>query len=139
MREARTPEEVEAAVRLRHRVFCEEQGVDPAADEDGLDPEAIHLVALDGGRLVGTCRLVVDDGVARLARLAVERRLRGRGAGGALLEAAESLALGTGAARVRLHAQVSARGLYARAGYEPRSDVFLEEGIEHVTMEKVLA
>ncbi|MEA2393256.1 MAG: hypothetical protein QOJ82_1147, partial [Solirubrobacteraceae bacterium] len=38
-----------------------------------------------------------------------------------------------------LAAQVGARGLYERAGYEARGDVFLDAGIEHVTMAKALA
>jgi predicted GNAT family N-acyltransferase len=36
-------------------------------------------------------------------------------------------------------AQVSARRVYARAGYEPYGDVFLDAGIDHVMMAKGLA
>lgn len=139
MREARTPEEVEAAMRLRHRVFVEEQGVNPSADRDGRDDEALHLVALLGGELVGTCRVIVDEGVGRLGRMAVEADLRGQGGGAAVLAEAERAARGKGAELMRLHAQLAARSLYERAGYETAGEVFLEEGIEHVTMEKPLA
>jgi ElaA protein len=139
VREARTHHEIEAALRLRRRVFCVEQGVDPAADQDGLDDEALHVLALDGARVVGTCRLLVSDRVARLGRLAVEPDLRGHGAGTALLAEAERIARAAGADTVRLHAQLAALGLYRRAGYEPEGDVFLEEGIEHQTMYRALA
>ena len=139
MREARTPDEVEAALRLRHRVFVHEQGVAPAADRDGRDGQALHVVAMAGGDLVGTCRVIVDTDVGRLGRMAVEPELRGRGAGAALLEIAERLAGAAGATRMRLHAQLAARSLYARAGYATTGEPFLEEGIEHVTMEKLLA
>jgi predicted GNAT family N-acyltransferase len=130
---------VAAALALRHRVFCEEQGVTPEADRDGRDGEALHLVAVDGSRLVGTCRLVFDGEVARFGRLAVEPEVRGRGAGAELLDAAERAAVRAGARRVRLHAQTAALRLYERAGYEQRGERFDEEGIEHVTMEKALA
>jgi len=139
VREARTPDEVEAALRLRHRVFVHEQGVAPAADRDGRDGEALHVVATRMGNLVGTCRVIVDGDVGRLGRMAVEPELRGRGAGAALLEEAERMARAAGATHVRLHAQLAARSLYQRAGYETAGEVFLEEGIEHVTMEKPLA
>lgn len=139
MREARTPDEIEAALRLRHRVFVGEQGVDTAADRDGRDGEALHVVAMRDGDLVGTCRVIVDEGVGRLGRMAVEPELRGRGAGAELLEEAERVARTAGATQMRLHAQVAARSLYERAGYETAGEVFLEEGIEHVTMEKPLA
>ena len=109
------------------------------ADQDGRDPEALHIVALDDGRLAGTCRLLFDDELARLGRLAVEPGLRGRGIGAAILDAAEGESRRAGAARIRLHAQTAARSLYARAGYQQRGDEFIEEGIPHVTMEKPLA
>ncbi len=85
MRAARTDDEVHAALRLRYRVFCEEQGVDLAAERDGRDPEALQLVALDDGRVLGTCRVLLDDGLARLGRMAVEPGHRGRGLGEAVL------------------------------------------------------
>jgi ElaA protein len=67
-------------------VFHGEQGVSPAADRDGRDPEATHVVAVDGGRVVGTCRLLLRGVRARLGRLAVEPELRRRGIGAALLQ-----------------------------------------------------
>ena len=138
MRQARTDEEVERALALRWRVFCEEQGVDTAAERDGRDADAIHLVALSGDSLVGTCRLLVDQGSVRLGRAAVAREDRVRGIGGALLEAADRVSVEVGADRIRLHAQTAARSLYERSGYVARGEPFLEEGIEHVTMEKPL-
>jgi len=139
VRQAGTPEEVEAALRLRHRVFVHEQGVAVAADRDGRDGEALHVVAMRAGELVGTCRVIVDEAVGRLGRMAVEPELRGLGAGAAILDEAERVARTEGATTMRLHAQLAARSLYERAGYETAGEVFLEEGIEHVTMEKPLA
>ena len=139
MRQACSAEEIERALELRRKVFCGEQGVSPAADRDGRDADAIHLVAVSGDAVVGTCRLLVDDGAVRLGRNAVEAGQRGRGIGTALLAAAEEAALAAGARRIRLHAQTAARSLYARAGYVPQGRPFLEQGIEHVTMEKRLA
>ena len=138
MRPARTGEEVVQALGLRSRVFCGEQGVDPAAERDGRDDEAIHIVAFAGSSLVGTCRLLVEDDGVRLGRTAVARENRGRGIGAALLGAADRLSIETGADRIRLHAQTTARSLYERSGYVARGEPFLEEGIEHVTMEKRL-
>jgi predicted GNAT family N-acyltransferase len=120
-------------------VFAGEQGVPVEADRDGRDDEAVHLVALDDGVVIGTCRLVFRGTAARLGRMAVEPDRRGRGVGAALLEEAERYARGTGSARIALHAQTHARSLYARGGYEQRGDVFVEEGIAHVAMEKQLA
>ena len=135
----RDPAELEQALAVRERVFCGEQGVTPEGERDGHDAGAEHLVAVDGGRVIGTCRVYVRDGVARLGRMAVEPAARGRGIGAELLVAAERAARAAGARRVRLHAQVAARSLYARGGYEQVGERFVEEGIDHVTMERALA
>jgi predicted GNAT family N-acyltransferase len=138
VRPARDPDEVAAALDLRERVFCGEQGVAVEAERDGRDREALHVVALDGGRVVGTCRLVFRDDVARLGRMAVDRALRGQGVGSAVLACAERCARAAGARRIALHAQLHVRDLYAAHGYEADGEVFAEEGIDHVAMEKPL-
>ena len=40
---------------------------------------------------------------------------------------------------VELHAQVHAAGFYDKAGYTPYGEVYLEAGIEHVSMRKELS
>lgn len=140
VRPARDEAEVAQALALRERVFCGEQGVDPAAERDALDAAALHLVAIEDATVVGTCRLLFEPGgVARLGRMAVDRAARGRGVGALLLAEADRHAAQRGAGRIELHAQQSARSVYARAGYEPRGRPFVQEGIDHVAMEKTLA
>lgn len=139
VRPARTQAEIDAAMELRRVVFCEEQGVPLEAERDGRDHEALHLVALDRGRVVGTCRLLMGADTARLGRMAVATDRRGAGVGGALLGAADRAAGAAGNRQIRLHAQTYASGLYERAGYEVRGAPYFEQGIEHVTMEKRVA
>ena len=110
----------------------------PAADQDGRDPEALHVVAVDDGLVLGTCRLVFDGTTAKLGRMVVEREQRGRGIGAAILREAEVQSYAAGAARIALHAQMPAHELYVRAGYVDRGSLFYEEGIPHVAMDKRL-
>jgi predicted GNAT family N-acyltransferase len=139
VRTARTDDEVAAALALRSRVFCGEQGVSFEADQDGRDPEATHIVAVDDGAVVGTCRLLFRGQVARLGRLAVERDRRGDGIAAAILREADKVAEQAGAESIALHAQTYALALYENAGYREHGPTFTEEGIEHVAMEKRLA
>ena len=139
VRPARDPSEVDQALALREQVFCVEQGVALAADQDGLDDLAIQVVAVEAGRVIGTCRVLVERGVGRLGRMAVEAGSRGRGLGAAILAAAEQSARDAGARQMRLHAQRYVEDLYAAAGYTPYGEPFVEEGIRHVAMEKRLA
>ncbi len=139
VRRARDSGELDQALALREQVFCLEQGVDLAADRDGLDDHAIQIVAVEAGRVVGTCRVLVDDGVGRLGRMVVEADSRGGGLGREILAAAERSARAAGAGLMRLHAQRYVEHLYAAAGYTPYGEPFVEEGIPHVSMEKPLA
>ena len=138
VREARNDEELAAALALREKVFCEEQGVSADADRDGRDHEATHIVALDGESVIGTCRLLFRAGVARLGRLAVEPERRGDGVAGAILREADLLARRAGAEAISLHAQTYAKELYLREGDHVRGATFVEVGIEHVSMVKPL-
>lgn len=129
---------MEALLELRHDVFCREQGVPLHEEMDGRDDEAMHLVAVRDGEVVGTCRLLFVGPTVQFSRLAIEMSARRRGIATALLELAEVEARAAGTRRLVLHAQTYARALYERAGYRPRGRVFVEAGIEHVAMEKDL-
>src|SRR5918995_2871338 len=139
VREARTKSELAAALALRERVFCGEQGVSFEADQDGRDSEATHIVAVDDGVVIGTCRLLFRGEVARLGRLAVERERRGENVAAEILREADRIATQAGSESIALHAQTYAQALYERAGYQEYGPTFVEEGIEHVAMEKRLA
>jgi predicted GNAT family N-acyltransferase len=131
--------ERDAAIALRHRVFCDEQGVPETDEVDGRDGDGLHLVALDGGAIVATCRLVFVGATVQFSRLAVEPAHRRRGIASAMLDAAEAEARAAGARRMVLHAQTYTEELYASHGYRPRGGRFVEARIEHVAMEKSLA
>jgi predicted GNAT family N-acyltransferase len=139
VRPPRDAGELLEALALRERVFCGEQGVSASAERDGRDGEALHLVAVEDGRVVGTCRLVFRGGRALLGRMAVEQGARRRGIGAALLREAGRRGRAAGVHRIGLHAQLEVRELYAAGGYVERGEPFVEEGIDHVTMEKQLA
>ena len=142
IRRIRDAAELEAALALREQVFCGEQGVTlygPTGDIDGLDDEAIQLVAVeDTGAVVGTCRVLVTDGRGRFGRLCVRRDRRRQGLAAALLTEAEREARAAGCTAMGLHAQTDALALYLGAGYAAYTEPFDEEGIEHVGMEKDL-
>jgi predicted GNAT family N-acyltransferase len=138
VRPARDHAEVDAALALRYAVFCLEQGVSLAEERDGRDGEALHLVVVDEGEVVGTCRLLPAGSEIKLGRMAVAPSHRGRGLAAELLAEADGRARELHAQRIALAAQLAAQALYERAGYAPYGDVFLDAGIEHVMMGKAL-
>jgi len=136
VRRVRGDDEMAAVLELRHEVFCEEQGVPVREELDGRDADGMHLVAVSGGELLATCRLVFVGPTVQFSRLAVRASARRHGIATALLKLADDETLATGARRLVLHAQTYARSLYEAAGYEPRGRIFMEAGIEHIAMEK---
>ena len=129
---------MDAALALRHEVFCQEQGVPEYEELDGRDVEGVHLAAIAGEELVGTCRLLKIGSTVQFSRLAVRADARRQGIATALLELAEAETRSSGGRRLVLHAQTYARELYESAGYRVRGRTFVEAGIEHIAMEKVL-
>jgi predicted GNAT family N-acyltransferase len=138
IRRHRGEDEMAQLLRLRHDVFCTEQGVPEREELDGRDREALHLVAVEDGRVLGTCRLLFVGTTVQFSRLAVAQDARRRRIATRLLRLADEETREGGARRLVLHAQTYARPLYDAAGYEPRGRVFMEAGIEHVAMEKLL-
>jgi predicted GNAT family N-acyltransferase len=127
-------------VALRTRVFVDEQGVPPEIEQDDRDATAVHVLSRDpSGRVVATGRLLVDGERATIGRMAADPSVRGRGHGAAVLAELHRQAVLRGVREVELHAQVTARRFYERAGYEAVGDEYLEAGIRHVTMRRTLA
>ena len=141
VRFASTAEDRDAAFALRKQVFEVEQGVPRPLDRDALDFSADHVVALDeAGRCVGTGRVVrVDSRTCQVGRMATAKEHRRHGVGAQVLEALERMAALRGLAELRVHAQLPAESFYGRHGYARQGDVFLEEGVPHVLMTKILA
>lgn len=139
VRAARDDDERSAALAVRHVVFVVEQHVPPADEVDGRDDRALHLVAVENGTVVATCRLLPEGATVKLSRMAVAASARRRGIASALLREAEERAREQGAQRLALSAQTDALGLYERAGYNAYGRRFMDAGIEHLMMEKRLA
>jgi len=139
VRWARGPEDLEGAIAVRRRVFCEEQGVPLEEELDGRDGEAAHLLAFDEqGTVVATLRLLCDGETAKIGRVAVDLEWRGRGIASLMLQEALVAARERGARRARLASQVEVVPLYERAGFAVQSGVFMDAGIPHVWMGREL-
>jgi predicted GNAT family N-acyltransferase len=124
---------------LRTRVFVDEQGVPPEIEQDAADEEAVHVLSRDdAGAVVATGRLLVRGAIATIGRMAADPAVRGRGHGAAVLAELHRQAVLRGVTEVELHAQVTARRFYERAGYTAVGAEYEEAGIRHITMRRGL-
>ncbi len=127
-------EEVKKAFSIRLRVFVREQGVPREIELDEDDKGATHFLAYLHGRAVGTARLVVVQGQAKIGRMAVLKGYRGRGVGRELVKRAVGLARNNGAKMIFLHAQAPVIGFYEKMGFHCVGRPFVEAGIPHRKM-----
>ena len=126
----------QALSSLRHVVFVEEQGVPAELELDGEDASARHAAAFsDDGEVIGTGRMLESG---KIGRMAVCQLLRRRGIGRALLDTLVEEAQHMGLPDVSLGAQLSAIPFYEGAGFQAYGDVFLDAGIDHKMMKRVL-
>ncbi len=127
----------EAALRLiRQTVFMQEQQVPEELEWDGLDNEAIHLLARDhSGNPIATARMLSDGHIGRVAVLAT---WRGRSIGTALMQRLLQIAATQGLSAVDLDAQVDAIPFYQGLGFSAQGEVFMDAGIPHCHMHKAL-
>ena len=126
----------DALRHVRETVFVAEQQVPVEEEWDELDPQCQHVLARDAdNRPIGTGRLTPQH---KIGRMAVLKEWRGRGVGDALLVALMDKARSLGWTEVSLNAQVSAEAFYARHGFQPYGERFMEAGIEHQAMRRTL-
>ncbi len=100
--------EMEAAQRIRRRVFIEEQHVPEEIELDADDAHAFHALATFDGRAVGCGRMVEHGGEVKIGRMAVEREHRDRGIGTEILRFLMTEAKRRGFRKAILHAQLTA-------------------------------
>ena len=129
-----------SAMLLRTEVFVEEQGVPLALEHDEWDDKCEYAVVFNRlDQPMATGRLLpAKGGTSRIGRMAVKRVLRGSRLGEIVLQTLLDKASCRGDLEVVLHAQISAQDFYAKFGFAPDGAVYLEAGIEHITMRKQL-
>lgn len=122
----------QALMSIRSVVFIEEQNVPVELEIDEYDPKCIHILALDEQKPIATARLLKDGHIGRMCVLK-EYRLQGIATQmlKRFIQTAEQKHIKT----LTLHAQISAIPFYQKSGFGICSDIFLDAGIEHKTMQ----
>lgn len=121
---------------IRSEVFIREQQVPAELEWDDEDQNCIHILATDiDDQPVATARMKSDG---HIGRMAVLRAFRNQGIGSAILNKLTDIAKQQKINKLYLHAQTSAINFYAQHGFAICSNEFMDAGIPHRTMEKIL-
>ena len=126
-----------ALLKLRVDVFVVEQEC-PYPELDGRDaePGTRHVWLDEDGEVVAYLRILLDaDGVDRIGRVCTAKTARGGGRAGALMRAALDA---IGDRPCVLDAQSYLADWYASFGFTPDGPEFIDDGIPHIPMRRVL-
>ncbi|MBI5975384.1 GNAT family N-acetyltransferase [Staphylococcus canis] len=127
------------ALYVREKVFVDEQGVSQEDEIDQFEHTAQYIVGYDNNHQpIATARYRIVDGIVKVERVAVLSSMRGQNIGQALMNTLEADALQNGYHHFKLGAQIHAIPFYEKLGYYKYGDLFMDAGIEHYNMEKII-
>jgi ElaA protein len=131
------PNELYQVMRLRNEVFVVEQNC-VFQDADNKDQECLHLMGWNNNELTAYTRLAPPGYIyeeASIGRVVTSPAYRGKGIGLQLMQRSiEQCRLSFGNVPVKLGAQYYLKAFYSSLGFTQVSDIYLEDGIEHIYM-----
>jgi ElaA protein len=132
-----TVDELYAILRLRSEVFVVEQNC-VFQDMDNKDQFSYHLMGWDEGVLVAYTRLIppgISYAYASIGRVITAQATRGSGIGKQLMEKSiEEATRLFGKVPIKIGAQLYLREFYNSFGFKQSSDIYDEDGIDHIEM-----
>ncbi len=124
-------------LKLRSEVFVVEQNC-VFLDMDDKDQESHHLLGYHHGKLIAYTRLLpagLSYDVPSIGRVVTSPAARRCGAGKVLMtESIRCCGILFGETPIRIGAQLYLKNFYESFGFHQVSEVYLEDGIEHIYM-----
>jgi ElaA protein len=134
-----TPHELYDSLRLRSEVFVVEQNC-VFLDQDSVDQHCFHLLGYKNEKLVAYSRIVppnISYEEASIGRVVTSLMVRKSGIGKELMHRATKAVYDIyGNVPIKIGAQLYLKRFYESFGFEQISDVYLEDGIKHIYMQK---
>lgn len=134
-----TDKELQDAFFVREEVFVKEQGIPLPLEKDEYDDIATHFVAYYDDRPIAAGRVrFLEDLTATVDRVCVLPAFRRKQIGVLMMQSLEHYIQGSQIKKVKLNAQTHAISFYEKQHYYSTSPEFLDAGIPHRAMEKIL-
>ncbi len=132
-----SPGQLYAIIQLRNEVFVVEQNC-VFQDADNKDQDAYHMMGWIDNNLVAYTRLI-PSGIAyretSIGRVVISPKLRKTGLGRELMDLSIDLLYNIwGKTPIKIGAQLYLKNFYESIGFQQTSEVYMEDGIEHIEM-----
>jgi predicted GNAT family N-acyltransferase len=126
-------------IALRQKVLRAPLGLNIHDDDLAAEIDQIIFVYEEDKEVKGCVILQhYDAETFKLRQMAVDPAMQGKQIGSQLINAADTYAVQLGKTKVILNARETAIPFYEKQGYETVGDTFLEVGLPHKKMEKIL-
>lgn len=130
-------QELYSILTLRTDVFIVEQAC-PYLEVDGKDPNCLHLLGTDEGELVAYLRILpagLSYDEVSIGRVVIKSSHRGKGLARPMMEQAIHFITNEWKEnQIKIGAQAHLEKFYSSLGFEPVSEVYLEDNIPHLDM-----
>jgi len=134
-----TPHELYAIIQLRNEVFVVEQNC-VYQDADNKDQQSWHVMGWHDNLLVAYTRILPPGIMYKLpsiGRVVTSPAMRKTGIGKQLMEKSiETVETLFGNTSIQIGAQLYLKKFYESLGFRTSSEMYLEDGIEHIEMIK---
>ena len=131
----KTKKELKSAFNIRNIVFGKEQKIPRKIDFDGLDNKTKQILVLYNNKPIGTARIRFIQNRAKLERIALLKKYRGRGLGEKLMNFLIDYCKKKEIKEIYFHAQCYLKDFYKKFGFKIRGKSFIEAGkIKHIEM-----
>jgi ElaA protein len=132
-----SPYQLYAILQLRIEVFVVEQNC-VFQDADDKDQNSWHMMGFENNKLVAYTRLVPAGEIhqeSSIGRVVTSPTIRGKNVGKELMERSIATVYSLfGKGPIKIGAQVYLKKFYESLGFKQISNIYLEDGIEHIYM-----
>ena len=131
---AKSENELENVFKIREIVFIREQKVAENIEKDKFDRTAKHFILSYKNKPVGCARIRFIGNTAKLERIAVLKKYRGKGFGKIIVDYLINYCKSKKINEIFMNAQFYLKEYYGKLGFEPKGRIFSEAGIKHIKM-----
>lgn len=120
--------------KVRDIVFVNEQKVPRELEWDVHDKTSKHIIVIYKGKTIGCARITFKKRKAKLERIALFKKYRGKGFGKEIVKYMVGYSKMRKVKEIMMHSQYHLIDFYSKLGFKQRGKTFREAGIKHIEM-----
>ena len=138
IRLVKTKNEIKQILKVREIVFIEEQKIPKQIERDGFDISAEHFIVFYKRKPIGCARIRFIEKNAKLERIALLKKYRGKGFGKEIVDCLIRYCKITSVDKVVMNSQYYLKDFYKKFGFKTADKPFTEADMKHIKMQLIV-